>query len=491
MNDQATIKRTSVSRDEMNLAEFPLAVLSTRTNPKIKTLEFSDTQRLPNGEVLERKWILTGADKFGLPTATDDDVVLGLICLTMDRGFRSRRVHFTRYELLKVLRWTTEGRSYQRLSRSLDRLSGVRIRASNSFYDNVSKAYQTKNFGVIDAYEIVGERSYGDKPESYFIWSEAIFESFKAGFIKKIDLDYYFSLKSAVSRRLYRYLDKHFYYKSFVEKPLMTLAFEKLGLSRSYKYVSSIKQQIEPACEELQKQGFLADYAFIGSGKNCSLRMVKSSGSAQTNVMERAIDYKRADGSDQPESAADQRTEAISRGLRSRGLTAGQVRNLLQGKSAAELSKIEEIISYYDSLMRRDDKRISRSPVGFLYRAVEDPSKFSLPGAPSASTPTRRSKRPEHRVVRASKTSKSPDDAARRRYRLYLDREILTRQASISSAEKARIRRLAESKLACVRDVLEEKRYQEALESAVKKELAEALGLPSFEEWPDRESSFH
>ena len=84
-----------VSRDEMNLAEFPLTVLSTRVDPKIKTLEFSDFQKGKDGELTERKWIITGADKFGLPTATDDDVILGLIRLTMDDGFRSHVAELT------------------------------------------------------------------------------------------------------------------------------------------------------------------------------------------------------------------------------------------------------------------------------------------------------------------------------------------------------------------------------------------------------------
>ena len=44
---------------------------------------------------------------------------------------RSRKVHFTRYELLKILRWTTEGRSYSRLQNALDRLSGVRIKGES------------------------------------------------------------------------------------------------------------------------------------------------------------------------------------------------------------------------------------------------------------------------------------------------------------------------------------------------------------------------
>lgn len=309
-----------VSRDEMNLAEFPLTVLSTRSDPKVKTLEFRDTQRLKNGELIEREWIITGADKFGLPTSTDDDVVLGLIRLTMDQGFRDRKVYFTRYELLQILRWSSEGRSYSRLTRSLDRLSGVRIRSTNAFYDNSSKGYQTCNFGIIDAYEINDERAKnrgvrgrstngngdgdsqtysapnrarqrsrigygrvaehgrlevgvgGSQPNSYFIWSEMLFDSFRAGFIKKLDMELYFSLKSAVSRRLYRYLDKHFYYRSVVEKPLVMFAFEKLGLSRNYRFVSQIRQQIEPGAEELKRAGFISNYEFVGRGEGTVVR---------------------------------------------------------------------------------------------------------------------------------------------------------------------------------------------------------------------------
>ena len=152
-NDQSG-RELFISRDEMNLVEFPLAVLSTRVNPKLKTLEFQDSQRLSSGQVIEREWIITGADKFGLPTSTDDDVVLALMRLTFENGFKNRKVYFTRYELLKILRWSTEGRSYRRLTKSLDRLSGVRIKASNAFFSNSDKAWQTRNFGLIDAYEI-------------------------------------------------------------------------------------------------------------------------------------------------------------------------------------------------------------------------------------------------------------------------------------------------------------------------------------------------
>ena len=266
-----------VSRDEMNLAEFPLTVLSTRNDPNLKTLEFKDSIKGKNGELLERKWIITGADKFGLPTASDDEVLLGLLKLTVDDGVRDRKVFFTRYELLRTLKWTTEGRSYSRLQKALDRLSGVRIKASNAFFDNETKAHSTKNFGIVDAYEIRSGKDVEAKT-SYFTWSETIFKSFQVGFIKKLDLDFYLDLQSAVAKRLYRYLDKHFWYKSRVNLDLFTLAHEKIGIPRTYQYASSIRQLLDPAAEELIQHGFISSIEYVGRGKGTEVIFTSSPG---------------------------------------------------------------------------------------------------------------------------------------------------------------------------------------------------------------------
>jgi hypothetical protein len=291
----------------------------------------------------------------------------------MSEGFRERKIYFSRYELLKALRWSTEGRSYSRLTKSLDRLSGVRIRATNSFYDNTSKSYQTCNFGIIDAYEINDRRlkqgTRSETQKSFFIWSEMIFDSFRAGFIKKLDLDLYFELKSAVSRRLYRYLDKHFYYKSVVEKPLMLFAFEKLGLSRSYRFVSSIRQQLEPAVQELIKVGFLASCEIAGKGEQATIKFVakvqsptsfghskfenqthavripeprKAQAIPETSRDQTSFSPGRLVGEDtatkgmQPTNAANSVLEALV----SRGITIQQARRLLDRKSESDLRAI-------------------------------------------------------------------------------------------------------------------------------------------------------
>ncbi len=493
------------SRDEMNLAEFPLAVLSSRVNSSVKTLEFSDDLRTPSGEMVQRKWIITGADKFGLPTATDDDVVLGLMRMTMDQGFRDRKIYFTRYELLKTLRWSTEGRSYKRLIKSLDRLSGVRIRSTNSFYDNSTKSYQTCNFGIIDAYEINDERgsakagARADLPSSYFVWSEVLFDSFKAGFVKKLDLDFYFTLKSAVSRRLYRYLDKHFYYKSSLELPLMTLAFEKIGLSRSYRYVSSIKQQLEPAARELKEAGFLSDYEFTGKGSLARVRF------AARNAQQEA-----ATRSDSPsgehvgvEAAPRTKQEALSprakelmSSLCDRGIVRFQAQRLLLKKSEAELQQVSDIIRYFDFLVQTEDKKISRNPTGFLYRAVESPFKFSVPErfvtGPKAGEASARNTRgrPELKLFKTEKSAPpaSPENAGDDdpAYQAYCDSLVEKQAMSLTDDRKATLYQEVERKMSFLRNVISEDRYLEAVNGCFRKELLALASPLSYQAWLHR-----
>ena len=499
-------RNANSSRDEMNLAEFPLTVLSTRVGSNVKTLEFKDSARLPGGEVVERKWIITGADKFGLPTATDDDVVLGLIRMTMDQEFRDRKVYFTRYELLKTLRWSTEGRSYTRLIKSLDRLSGVRIRSTNSFYDNTTKSYQTCNFGIIDAYEINNEKPVknGERAEprkSFFIWSEMIFDSFKAGFIKKIDLDLYFSLKSAVSRRLYRYLDKHFYYKSSLELPLLTLAFEKIGLSRTYKYVSSIKQQLEPAAEELVRLGFLSSFQFNGRGEQTTVRF--TSGSVLPAVLPKT-------GKDRPLVegqilSGNAQEDPLIGELVQRGISEMQVKKLLAAKSAEERRKITEIVKYYDKLVANNDRRVSRNKVGFLYRAVESPYKFYLPGFPSEdsrrapisdSSSSNRSLRPELRIFKASaaaerKRTSEPVPACEKpaagdleaAYRDFVEHQVSGILNELDPPKRMELYRKIEHRMQCFRSSLSAKRFQEIVEKCVREEVQRHYGVADFNSW--------
>jgi hypothetical protein len=483
-----------ISRDEMNLAEFPLTVLSKRVDPSIKTLEFTDAVKGKNGDLVNRKWIITGADKFGLPTSSDDEVLLGLLKLTADDGLKQRKVYFTRYELLKILRWTTEGRSYSRLQNALDRLSGVRIKATNAFYDNENKLHSTRNFGIIDEYEINDGR---DTRPSFFTWSEVLFTSFQVGFIKKLDLDFYLDLESAVSKRLYRYLDKHFWYRSRIQMNLFTLAHEKIGISRNYVYASSLRQQIEPALDELMQRGMLSHYEFTGKGKSTEIILVATH--APKKVLTQQSDTKADDGGYSgggQQGAVDSgaSSEPMVEALVQRGIAHRQALKLLQGQGSDAAQRRKAIIEHFDKLVSSQSKLVSRNPQGFLYRAIEKPFDFTLPGERAQKFVTSslqmkmqfenqgdvsRSSAGQALDARSGEKKRDIEVQYLADRKLNLDRV----KAETSNSQLEALRHEVEGALARLRAYLSPTRFAEAVSHGVDEKLLERSGFPDFEKW--------
>jgi hypothetical protein len=246
--------------DEMNLAELPLASISDRFLDGTKTVVFEDTvwdyklrKRLP------RKLELSGSDRYGLPTAKDDDVLLGCVQLSHLGDFSSREVAFSRYELLKLIRWSDSTRNYSRLSNSLRRWKGLSVYSNRAFYDKERESWVNKDFGVIDnlyIYEREVEEGISAPASSWFVWNEVIFGSFQAGYLKLLDWDLYCSLESPVAKRLYRFLDKRFYHDKRVEIDLKQLATRKIRISSEYNS-AQMKRVLLPGIEELEAKWLL------------------------------------------------------------------------------------------------------------------------------------------------------------------------------------------------------------------------------------------
>jgi hypothetical protein len=248
-------------RDEMNFAEFPLASLAERIPKGVKTLTFEDVIKdSGTKQEIHRKLTISGSDRYGLPTAMVSDVVLGLMKLTEIRNsFQSPLVHFSRYELIRFLRWPYNGRSYNRLRRALNVLAGVTLFYDQSWWDMAGKSWRSRAFHILESFDLRGKQCPGEaeEPTSSFRWNGVVFQSFVANYTKSLDLDVYFKLTSAAAKRAYRYLDKHFYKKAKWEFDLHTFAFNHLGYSRSYSDITQLKRRLNAALKELEEIGFL------------------------------------------------------------------------------------------------------------------------------------------------------------------------------------------------------------------------------------------
>jgi Replication initiator protein A len=248
----------SLGTDELNLAEFPLASLASRIEPGQNTLLFEDTIWDDGANAyVNRSLVIAGSDHFGLPTNTDSDILLLLVHLSNVRnGFKSKRVEFSRYELIKFLGWPQDGRSYKRLDESLQRWTSVTLHYKHAWWQRSGQKWRTRSFHILETLELRGKDEIHDDGLSCFTWNDVLFESFNSGNLRRIDLGVYFNLELATSRQMFRFLDKRFYKKSKLVFDLAQFATEHIGLSRKYD-IFEIKRKLGAAIRELESIGFL------------------------------------------------------------------------------------------------------------------------------------------------------------------------------------------------------------------------------------------
>ncbi len=256
-------------RDEMNLADFPISILDSHQptridGGKVDTVVFEATRYDPltKRRTPQRVTLLTNS-QIGLPTPTDENVVLGLLCIAkQSSNFESPRVHFTPHALIAILRWAPTGKNYKRLRDSLRRLKALTIRYENAWWDREGREYQSEfSTGIIAEYflalHVRGRRRSDSLPENFVVFSPRFFESLQKGNLKRLDLNTLFSLKLPTSQRMYRFLDKRFYSTDSLEIDLIEFACGHIGMTPT-RNVAHLKQRLDPPIQELEGIGFLS-----------------------------------------------------------------------------------------------------------------------------------------------------------------------------------------------------------------------------------------
>jgi hypothetical protein len=343
-------------RDEMNLAEFPIALVADRAQAGQKTLYFEDEHG---------RLTVTGSDAYGLPTASDTDVIIALICMTKQRNkFTDTKVNFSRYELIKLLNWPDVGKYYKRLDLSFHRWSGVLLVYDKCWWNNKTKKYVSANMHILESviFSDPGEHPSGGQstlPLSVFTWNQTFIESCQADNLRQFNMNEYFCIKSAISKRLYRFLGKRFYLQGDWTFDLNEIAFDRVGLSRGYADAGKIKEKLQPAIEELESIGFLHPltpekrYRRIDRGQ-WTIRLTRRSPALVAP---------------QPPAPPAALPSPLVTELTSRGITKKTAEDLVkrhQGEVIA--AKIEE----FDFLVGKQDKKVSKSPAGYLVKSIDD-----------------------------------------------------------------------------------------------------------------------
>jgi hypothetical protein len=348
-------------KDEMNLAEFPLAVLTDRPSPHLKTLVFEDRIRDKGRQDQEitRRLTISASDRYGLPTATDDEVILGLVQLSKANDFRSPTVPFSRYELISLLGWRDEGKSYRRVEESLKRWLGVTLYYENAWWNMQDGKWVDAHFHLLETVilqrgreRLPTKQKPAAKPRSSFTWNTMVFQSFQAGYLKQLDMAIYRSLKLPTAKRMFRFLDKKFHFAKLLRFDLGHFAHEHIGLGRSYD-AAQLKRRLKPAIKELEDIGYLKPL----SAENRFARVMQGAWE---------IVFVRGTKSNQQKNESSPPV-GLEKDLIERGVTPSTAARLVRDYPS---EKIETKLKVFDELAACRDKRISINPAGYLVQSI-------------------------------------------------------------------------------------------------------------------------
>jgi hypothetical protein len=414
----AVVEMDPGAKDELNLAEFPIAALADRVPDGQLSLVFEDVLEQRDAAPIVRRLTIMGTHKHGLPTALDDEVMVGLIQLTKRRNnFTDPRVTFSRYELIELLGWPQSGPSYQRIEEALHRWVGVVLMYENAWWDNAAKSWVDENFHILDNVTLydrerrrpalsraAGAKKGGKKasgggeaplPLSSFRWNEVIFRSFQAGNMKQLDLEFFLGLKLPTTKRVFRFLDKRFYRRERLDFDLRTFACEHVGLSKSYK-PTELKRRLKPALDELEEKGFLEPlapderYSFQRKGQWRILLIRGPYGRAEAVSAETAAE-----------------AASLVEALAERGVA---LRTAAELVSRCATGRIRTKLEVFDWLVQNEDRRIAKNPAGYLVASIR--SDYEEPDGYAAKAAAAVRREAERKAAEAERRKKAEEQAA-------------------------------------------------------------------------------
>ncbi|MGC9063065.1 MAG: replication initiator protein A [bacterium] len=251
-------KQEIITKEEMNLVEYPIQYLGFKVPNNTKTLKWNGEIITKDGIKRKSTWIVTGADEFGLPRYKDRDILLGLMYYWKLQGLQSPELVIEGVnEFLKLLGMGTSQKDYYALKQSLSRLAGVTITAEYAFWDNEEKDYASYiSFHILDMAKLIKRgKSYVLKVRA----GKEFWESIKNNYIKSLNFTFYLSLGTPLAKTLYSYLDKKSYQKERFVIELLKLA-SHLGINS--KEIWHIRDKVREASDILIKRGFLSCYHF-------------------------------------------------------------------------------------------------------------------------------------------------------------------------------------------------------------------------------------
>ena len=164
--------------------------------------------------------------------------------------------------------------------------------------------------------------------------------------------------------------------------------------------------------------------------------------------------------------------------LKQRQIKETQSLKLLKEKTLKNLNKISKIIEYYDYLVGIKSVLVSKSPVGFLYRAIEKEDTFYLPPKFSIKEDD-----VEHEVKHVKKSKSENREQLQKVFWEERNSQIDEIRKEIDEKFLREIEEEARKSLSNMKGMISSINFEKAVTNRVNDKLASLYALSSFDEW--------
>jgi hypothetical protein len=249
---------------EQNLEEFPLFELKARKRGT-KARVFERTVPGEGGVSRNQLWKVMPSGEYGMPGPIDQDVYLAVLQLLQQRGGMPEdgELSFSLYELRKILGWSDDSSgAYKDIRDSLTRIATTSMQSRNAFYSAEEKRRIVDTFNIWSVHFAEHELRGQLVRERHVLRFHPIFiRNYMAQYLKGIDADFYWSLRSPISKRLYRLADLQ---RAGGLRWKTDLFAVRDQVPLDYPYPSQIKRALQKAHAELLERDFLAGVEYEG-----------------------------------------------------------------------------------------------------------------------------------------------------------------------------------------------------------------------------------
>jgi len=342
---------------ELNLELIPMFLYKTRGRSE-ESLEATNVIRTPDGQRLEQYVKVVGGREYGLPGPTERDVYVGIMKLVHRAGGipPDGKVSFSLYELLKILGKNRGGNNYEKVRESLDRIADSVIYAKNAFYDRETEQFRTHRFTPWSVHFASTRQGQGRSAERHVLkFHETLVRSYNSGFLKTLDTDFFFSLKSPMAKSLYQLVDAKRQGGLSWTVGVQQLR-QLIPMPESYRYDSKIREKIEPGLTELKHRGFLerADYEQRGEDQVICFRIAR-----------RFVEARQ-----QPQVSLSSRERETADALIRHGVSFQKAQTLVSDNGAAHCRRYLYALPHQTGIA---------NPAGWLIRYIENAWPVTLP----------------------------------------------------------------------------------------------------------------